>query len=246
MGKDGHKIPLLSIYCHTSPSGKSYVGLTSDFQKRWRNGRGYDKNFYFYRAILKYGWNSFTHEILFSGLDVDEAVFIERDLIARWNLTDKKFGYNLRAGGDGPLSKETRQKMSESRMGNTNCKSRMLTPETKIKISESLRSHYKTHKNPFKGRHHTEQTKELLKNRKVSACTRRKMSENHADVSGANNPSSRAVIQTTINGEFVCFYPFAKAASDKLSIDLSSIIKCCREKKRTCGGFCWKYAKELD
>lgn len=45
-----------SLYRHTSPSGKVYIGITSMSPKiRWgKNGSGYKKQPYFYNAILKY------------------------------------------------------------------------------------------------------------------------------------------------------------------------------------------------
>ena len=85
-------------------------------QKRWANGAGYKKNFYFYRAIKKYGWNAFEHEILYQDLALEEAKAIEIDLISKWKLTDKQFGYNLREGGDGAFTIESRQKMRLSRL----------------------------------------------------------------------------------------------------------------------------------
>lgn len=62
------------VYKHTSPSNKVYIGITS--QKpiyRWNNGLGYNKQQYFWRAIQKYGWENFFHEILFEGLGEEEA-----------------------------------------------------------------------------------------------------------------------------------------------------------------------------
>ena len=45
------------VYEHISPSGKIYVGITSQRVKvRWQNGRGYIHCKVFYRSILKYGW----------------------------------------------------------------------------------------------------------------------------------------------------------------------------------------------
>ena len=44
-----------TVYCHTTPSGKRYIGITSQkTEDRWRNGNGY-KNTPFGKAIEKYG-----------------------------------------------------------------------------------------------------------------------------------------------------------------------------------------------
>ena len=97
------------VYKHTSPSGKVYIGLTSQTPSaRWRGGMGYRHNERFFRAILKYGWDNFTHEVLFDGLSLHEACEVESELIAAFNSTDDRYGYNLTTGGEGcPGSKRS-------------------------------------------------------------------------------------------------------------------------------------------
>lgn len=230
------------VYCHTSPSGKKYVGISCNPEKRWNKGCGYIKNYRFYRAIQKYGWDSFEHTILASGLTEDAAVQMEMDLIEQWDLTNFSNGYNLRKGGyNASLSCSSRALMSAKRIGNRNCVGRILSPETKARISESLSSFYSTNPNPFKGKHHSPETISALKMRPISASTKEKMRKNHANVSGAKNPSAKAVRQCTLDGSIVAEYDYAKLAADKLGLDLSSIIKCCRGKLKSCGGFRWEY-----
>ena len=70
------------LYVHISPSNKRYYGITSTSTvQRWNNGKGY-KTQYFYRAIKKYGWENFKHEILFDNLTKDEACLLEQCYIA--------------------------------------------------------------------------------------------------------------------------------------------------------------------
>ena len=55
------------VYKHVSPSHKVYIGITSRKpKKRWVNGEGYSNNDYFTKAIKKYGWDNFKHEILYT------------------------------------------------------------------------------------------------------------------------------------------------------------------------------------
>ena len=62
------------VYMHTCPKGRVYIGITRNNPlKRWQNGTGYRTNEYFTRAIKKYGWENFKHEILFTGLSEKEA-----------------------------------------------------------------------------------------------------------------------------------------------------------------------------
>lgn len=89
------------VYKHTSPSNKSYIGVTSmNPQKRWRNGNGYNHNVYFSNAIKKYGWGNFTHEILSENLTQEEAYQMEIELIKKYNTFDSRYGYNLTTGGE--------------------------------------------------------------------------------------------------------------------------------------------------
>ena len=71
-----------SVYCHTTPSGRKYVGISCAPEKRWNHGKGYEKNYLFDRAIKKYGWDKIKHEILCEGLSLDEAKATEKELIA--------------------------------------------------------------------------------------------------------------------------------------------------------------------
>jgi hypothetical protein len=108
-----------TVYRHVSPNGKQYVGITCKNHKdRWNGGRGYISNHHFWSAIIQYGWNNFQHEVLASGLSCDEAIEMEKRLIAEYNLTDPQYGYNITAGGEqgcGALSKEVRARAAVKR-----------------------------------------------------------------------------------------------------------------------------------
>lgn len=154
---------IYTVYKHTSPSGKVYIGITRKNPKeRWKNGLGYRTQTYFYRAILKYGWENFEHEIIFSGLSENVAKYKEQTLIQLYRSNEKDFGYNITSGGDGCHgvipSEETRKKLSVANKG------KIRTIETREKLSKA-----------FKGR-------------VLSEETRRKLSESHCDISGDKNP----------------------------------------------------------
>lgn len=89
-------------YVHISPSNKYYVGVTSKEPKiRWgNNGNGYQTQ-YFSRAIQKYGWDNFQHEIIAENLTEDEAKNFEKVLINKLRSNERDFGYNITEGGDG-------------------------------------------------------------------------------------------------------------------------------------------------
>ena len=87
--------PCWTVYAHIAPNGKMYVGITSrEPEKRWEYGWGYRTSSHFFRAIKKYGWNNFQHEIIASGLTEDEAKNMEILLINKLDLTNPCKGYN--------------------------------------------------------------------------------------------------------------------------------------------------------
>lgn len=174
---------LYTVYKHTSPSGKVYIGMTSmNPEKRWSNGYGY-RTQVFYHAIKKYGWNNIKHEILFERLTKEEAEQKEIELIAYYKSNQKEHGYNVDNGGNcvGKISDSQKQKM----MGKNN-----------------PMYGRKGEKHPLFGKKHTKETKEKMRKNhadftgenhpkygtKLSEATRKKISEHHADVSGCNSP----------------------------------------------------------
>lgn len=98
-----------SIYCHTSPSGKKYIGQAKDIKKRWLvngNGKQYKNCKVFYSAIKKYGWENFEHEIIASNLTKKEADNFEKLLIEKLDTQNREKGYNRADGGSGGNHKE--------------------------------------------------------------------------------------------------------------------------------------------
>lgn len=90
-----------TVYIHTDPNNKKYVGMTKKTpEERWMGGKGYayNNNQTFYNAIVEIGWDNFTHEIVASDLSQDEAEQLERELIYKYNTTDKLYGYNILPG----------------------------------------------------------------------------------------------------------------------------------------------------
>ena len=163
-----------TVYLHTSPSNKYYIGITSMMpEKRWgNNGVGY-KGQVFYYAIEKYGWDNIKHEIIAENLTKEQAEQMEMKLIAEYRSNQREFGYNVANGGNSngkhseetkmkigkynrnkKLSKETKRKISLKNKG------KVLTETHKSKISNAL----KGNKNPFFGKKHTEETKRKMRN----------------------------------------------------------------------------------
>lgn len=123
------------VYAHINKiNGKIYIGQTKhgdNPDKRWgSNGVHYQTQIYFYRAIQKWGWDNFEHEIIASHLTSEEADKFEKLLIDKLKTTDENFGYNLSSGGKSyVMTDEIKQKLSESHKG------RVFSEERKAQMS---------------------------------------------------------------------------------------------------------------
>lgn len=159
------------VYCHTNKiNNKKYIGITcQELNERFRNGNGYKASPHFYKAIQKYGWDNFTHEIIYSNLSESEAKEKEIELILAYNTRNKDFGYNITPGGEGYSGEDNPWT------------GRHHTDEAKAKMSKARKGIPKSEE--FK-----EYMRDKLKGRRFLDETKRKMSENHANVKGENNP----------------------------------------------------------
>lgn len=103
-----------SVYIHTNKTnGKKYVGQSSNVIERWRGGgKNYFNSVKFFNAIKKYGWDNFTHEVLYDNLDKETANKIERELIKKYDSINS--GYNIQEGGAISLTQESLDKMGKS------------------------------------------------------------------------------------------------------------------------------------
>jgi group I intron endonuclease len=186
-------------------------------------------------AILKYGWDDVTHEILFEGLTKEEAEQKETELISSYKSNLRGFGYNIENGGHvNKTSEETKKKLSELLRG------RPKTEKHKKNLSKARKG---------VGHPLSEETKRKLSvarmGHPVTEESRRKMSEaRKGKYSGTSNHSARKVVQYTKDGDFVKVWDYATQASDALSIHLGNLIQCCRGNLKSCGGFIWRYFEE--
>jgi len=183
------------IYKHTNKvNGKVYIGQTKQTpDRRWRNGVGYTRDncdTHFARAINKYGWDNFYHEILEDNILTQEEAN-KREIFWIGFYDSMNNGYNGNSGGDVKLwSEESKKKASLSHKGLKFTESHLQNlrvaikesaqkPERNKKISEALsgREFSEEHKqkisgsakqrigekNAFYGHHHSEEVKEKYK-----------------------------------------------------------------------------------
>lgn len=169
-------------------------------------------------AIQKYGWDSFSHEVVVKNLTFAEAISLEIMLIKFYKTTNPEFGYNCSTGGECgnagcTISDETRAKLSAAAMG------RKLNDETREKIRKAAI-----------GRTHTD---------KARAKMSKPKSAEHSAKSGKGH--RKPVIQY-LNGIEIARFPSIKAAKESTNANID-ISKCCRGKLKTSGGYSWAYTQ---
>ena len=105
-----------TVYIHTTPDGRKYVGMTNcNPRDRWSNGRGYTQKV-FGSAIEQFGWENILHEIIAEDLTREEASDMEIALIKKYNTTDRKYGYNVRKGGNVPSEQNGKNPNAKGKM----------------------------------------------------------------------------------------------------------------------------------
>ena len=131
---------IIGIYKITSPSGKIYIGQSTNILFRWRYH--YEKlrcksQLHLYNSLKKYGVENHIFKIVKKCL-ADELDKFEIHYISKYNSTNKSLGLNHREGGNGKIvSKSTLEKMKKAALGNKNMLGKKHTQETKDQISKS-------------------------------------------------------------------------------------------------------------
>lgn len=119
-------------------SGKQYVGKTVLSARHRCIDHSYARSasHALNHAIKKYGWNSFSVQVLYQGVDNREICAVERAAITVHN-TFKPNGYNLTVGGEGSeghrLSEEHKRKLGDIWRG------KKLPAEHRAKMSATRR-----------------------------------------------------------------------------------------------------------
>lgn len=208
------------IYCHTSPSGKRYIGQTrNDPEARWSNGRGYSTQPYFKRAIDKYGWDNIEHVVLCSVSNQEYADFLEQWFIEKWDTTNSDKGYNCAKGGAGPTGV-------------------MWDDERKKAFSEYMTGE----NNPMYGRHHSPETIALMSKNRRGKEVSPEMREFRTNVLLEANKKRRIPIrQLDLDGNVIRTFPGMGEMEAETGFSHSCVWRVCRGKADTAYGFKWEY-----
>ena len=229
-----------TVYMHIVPNGKVYIGITKQNPiKRWLHGKGYQKQDYFYKAILKYGWDNIEHKILFTELSKEEAEQKEIELIRQYKSNQREFGYNIENGGRAnKMSEETIEKIRKANTGKRH------TEETCKKQSELQKARWQDEayrKDQIekrlgkpawnKGIETSQETKEKQRQAKLGKYV------------GDNHWNSKKIINLD-TGEI---YNSIGLVAKELNIKNGShIVDVCKGKRKIAYGFHWKYLEDVE
>lgn len=235
-----------TVYKHTSPSNKCYIGITClSLITRWgsngwkylrknKNGRFIQPKFA--NAILKYGWDNMKHEILYTNLTIEEAKTREIELIKYYK--DLNLSYNITDGGDlnrgMTFTPEERKRRSE--LAKKINIGRHLSEEAKDRIRQAR----KGKPSPIS------KEKWIELSAKISAARKGKPHPHKGNISENTRKAlieaiRKPVLQYTLDGIFIKEFPSIVEAALEVGAFAGNISSVCKGKKRSCKGFIWKY-----
>jgi group I intron endonuclease len=237
------------IYKLTAPNGKCYIGQSVNFKKRvacYHAGtcKGQVK---LYHAILKYGFDTFSIEMLEEIDKVEDYISrlneLEIAYIAKYNCVED--GLNLQYGGrNGLASAESKAKMSKVQTGNQHWLGKHHTAETKAKMkfarqNMSAESILNVSLGQL-GRKHTDESKlKMSLARKAMS-----ISESHrAKLIGVfNGVNSRAVSMYDMNLNFLQEFPSASEAARQTGLRRPNITNVCTGYRRAYKQYIFRYS----
>lgn len=246
------------IYCHKNKiTGECYIGKSSNPSHRWgKDGHNYIRknkngNFIhpkFAEAILKYGWDEFTHDIIDEAQSSYKTSLLEKHYIEENDAIDN--GYNMCLMSSNMSDGYIENRRMES-LGAKNPNARGI-----------IMLDFKTGK-PLKRFKCIIDASEFLnlprKQRHIGHCCQgiRKYAygfawkydngedfeevENYLDYKTEPYKNGNVpVLQFSLTGEFIREFPSIKAAKELYTTN-KNIPACCRGQRKTSGGYIWKY-----
>jgi group I intron endonuclease len=214
MKKQGNAI--IGIYKITSPSGKIYIGQSTNIKQRWNihKGKYNSVSTKLHRSLIKYGVDNHIFEII---EECSIEKLNEREIYWIKFYNSVKEGLNICLGGEGGnMAEETKQKISQAKTGHICYNSE----KRNRKISNTL-----------KGRKHTRVKGKEKQGKKQEYKFKENIIKLH----------SKSIEQFDNQNNFIREYVSIKEASSINNIHRENIGSVLRGKSKSAGGFIWRY-----
>ena len=224
---------ITGIYCiENLVNHKKYIGQSKNISDRWRRhiyalNLGTHENDYLQKSWAKYGQGRFSFSVLEecgeTQLDDKERYYIEK-----YDTINREYGYNLKSGGQ-DVNSYTDEVKNRIRKGvkasYDDPNRRMIQKENALKqwADPSIKQKILGENNGMYGRHHTEESKRKISEKKMGTVSWRR--------------NTTPVLCVELGNT----YQDATAAGKELSLDGSCILKVCKGERHTCGGYHWKF-----
>lgn len=257
---------MYKVYKYTSPSNKVYIGITNGtLEKRARsNGYGYKRCTAFWRAIEKYGWESFTCEILAQDLSEEEAKRLEIYYIKLYDATNPEKGYNITNGGDGfgVYDYEVIKQLWDEGKGvseiidelqcnkwvvqnalnkyNIPKGERILRGRDTTEYDELVQN-VLTLWNEGKQVNEIQKILNINKNTATHALNKLKIDGKERIKRSAGKYHQKQVYQFDKQGNFLNSYESVAEAERQTKVHHSNIVSVCNGKRKSAGGYKWSY-----
>lgn len=219
------------IYKITSPTGKIYIGKTTNPEVRFKDYKKCNckSQKILCSSLKKYGFDKHNIEIIMEGIYPDiDLNQLEVYYIGLYNSFNRNNinGMNLTLGGEGVtgriVSEETRKKIGEK------SKLRKHTEETKKKISENRRKTGKTKKH------------ELA----IESLRGRKIIKSKEWIKNNTESIKKPILQYTLDDEFIREWKSAQDVENELGLCRKNISANLRKKTKHAYGYIWKYKEK--
>lgn len=176
-------------------------------------------NSYLQNCFNKYGECNLKFDIIDTAKSLNELNFKEKNLISIYKTNNRKFGFNIREGGNNEtMSKKTKKLISEKLLGNTN--GRFNKGKTRKRNFILI---------------HSKKTKELISKK----LKNRKLSKEH--IENSRIAHCKKVRQYDLNNNYIETYNSLVEAAKISGANKSVISLCLSGKKKTSGGYKWKF-----
>lgn len=229
------------IYKITNPNDKVYIGKATDLVRRKNAYRGLFcvKQPKIYNSLKKYGWELHKFEIIeLCPIEelIDKEISYKEEFIFH-NGWEMALFIHIRNEGGGVFSKETKQKISDSKKNHP-----MYNDEWRFKIGISL-----------KERNHSQHYTEEVRKKMSRALKGRKNSfsdEHKFNIALANLISKGKVVECyDLNDNLIETFNCLREAKEwlliqnpNISINVDKQIKdCCNNRQKKCHGYKFKY-----